>query len=159
MKRLLIAVSVASLVLACDGGNRSSTSTSPSALPAPTRPTSTLSGLVFAGTPSGLAPVDGARVRLEIGSFRLDATTDQNGLYTLSGLYDGMSAVSTNRNGYKPDTRSLTISGDTRLDIRIVRRVPYTLSGVAYEVTPTGSSPVEDVSVYCDSCGESATRS
>ncbi len=29
----------------------------------------------------------------------------------------------------------------------------YTLSGVVYEVTPNGQVPVEDVELYCDSCG------
>jgi len=102
MKRFSIAVSLVVLAWGCDGGSRP---TSPSALSVPTRPTSTLSGMVFAVTPSGLAVVDGARVRLEIGSFRLDATTDQNGLYTLSGLYDGLSSVSTSKDGYDLDTR------------------------------------------------------
>jgi len=150
MKRFSIAVSLVVLAWGCDGGSRP---TSPSALSVPTRPTSTLSGMVFAVTPSGLAVVDGARVRLEIGSFRLDATTDQNGLYTLSGLYDGLSSVSTSKDGYDLDTRRVTVSGDTRLDIRVVPRVPYTLSGVVYEETPMGRAPVEGVDIYCDACG------
>jgi hypothetical protein len=29
----------------------------------------------------------------------------------------------------------------------------YTLSGVVSEVTPTGQVPVQDVQLYCDSCG------
>jgi hypothetical protein len=29
----------------------------------------------------------------------------------------------------------------------------YTVSGVVFEVTPTGQLPVEDVELYCDSCG------
>ena len=31
--------------------------------------------------------------------------------------------------------------------------VPNTLSGVVYEVAPTGRVPVQNVEVYCDSCG------
>lgn len=31
--------------------------------------------------------------------------------------------------------------------------VTYTLSGVVFEITPTGRVPVEDVELYCDSCG------
>ena len=108
-----------------------------------TRPTATLCGLVFADTPSGLEPVDGARVRLEIGSLRQDATTDQTGRYYLSGLYDGVSSISTSKDGYDPDTRQVSISGDVRLDIRVVRRVAYTLSVLVSEVTPTGKAPVE----------------
>ncbi len=142
-KRLSVAVSLAASMWACNGSP-----TAPSAPPVPpTRPTSTLSGLVFTVTPTGLAPVDGARVRLEIGSFRLDTTTDQNGLYTLSGLYDGISSVLTSKDGYDTDTRQLTISGDTQLDIRVVRRAPFTLSGVVSEVTQAGLTPVEGVFV------------
>jgi hypothetical protein len=116
------------------------------------RPTFTLSGLVLTQTPTGLAPVEGARVRLELGSLR-DATSDQNGLYTLSGLYEGNGTVSTTRDGYDTDTRMVTISGDVRLDISLVRRVAYTLSGVVYEETPNGRVPVEGVEIYCDACG------
>ena len=29
----------------------------------------------------------------------------------------------------------------------------YMLSGVAFEVTPAGNVPLDDVQVYCDSCG------
>src|SRR5438128_1992160 len=122
MKYLVLALSLAASMWACSG-----TPAAPSAPIVPTRPTSMLSGLVFAATPAGLAPVEGARVRLEIGSFRADATSDHNGLYTLSGLYEGSSTVSTTKDGYDPDTRKVTISGDVRLDIRVVRRVPYTL--------------------------------
>ena len=45
------------------------------------------------------------------------------------------------------------ISADTRHDIVVARAVTYTLSGVVFEVTPSGQAPVEDVDVYCDSCG------
>ena len=144
MKRLFATASVAFLMWACAACSGSSSPTSPST---PTQPTSTLSGLVFAETPSGPAPVVGARVRLEIGSFRLDANTDQNGLYTLSGLHEGLSTVSTTRDGYDSDTRNVTISGDVRLDIRIVARVSYTVSGVVSEMTPSGLVPLEGVYV------------
>ena len=29
----------------------------------------------------------------------------------------------------------------------------YTLSGIIFEVTPTGRVPIEGVGVYCDGCG------
>jgi hypothetical protein len=148
MKRFSAAVSFAVLIWTSVGCGRSSNPTSPSALPTPTRPTSSLSGLVFAETPSGLVPVDGARVRLEIGSFRLDTTTDQNGLYTLSGLYDGNSSITTSKDGYDTDTRNVTIAGGgARLDIRVVRRVAHTMSGVIFEITPAGRVPVDGVYV------------
>ena len=141
--RAVAGVALALLTWACDGGNRSSSLTSPNALPAPTRPNSTLSGVVFTVEPTGLAPLADARVRLDIGSFRLDATTDQNGLYSMSGLYEGSSSITTSRDGYDTDTRKVTISGDVRLDIRVVRRVPYTVSGMVFEMTPSGRVPLE----------------
>jgi hypothetical protein len=30
----------------------------------------------------------------------------------------------------------------------------YTLSGVVFEMTATGRTPIQEVSVYCDSCGD-----
>jgi hypothetical protein len=140
MKHLVLVLGFAASISACSG-----TPTAPGPLPAPTRPTSTLSGIVFAAAPGGLAPVAGARVRLEIGSFRVDATSDQNGLYSLSGLYEGSSTVSTTKDGYDTDTRTVVISGDVRLDIRVVPRVGHTLSGFVFEVTPAGRVPVEGV--------------
>src|SRR5205823_3758315 len=47
-------------------------------------------------------------------------------------------------------TKAITISGDTRLDIELPT---YTLSGVVFERTPTGTAPIEGVEVYCDGCG------
>lgn len=138
MKYLSLVLGFAASTWACSG-----TPTAPSVPTAPTRPTSTLSGIVFTATPSGLAPVAGVRVRLEIGSFRADAMTDQNGLYTLSGLYEGSSTVSTTKDGYDMDTRKVVISGDVRLDIRVVLQVKYTISGVVFEVTPSGRVPIE----------------
>src|SRR5262245_19307501 len=32
--------------------------------------------------------------------------------------------------------------------------VNASVSGVVYEITPTGQVPLSDVSVYCDACGE-----
>jgi Carboxypeptidase regulatory-like domain len=149
VKYLSLALGLAVSTWGCSGNP-----TTPSSAPiVPTRPTSTLSGLVFGMTPAGLAPIEGARVRLEIGSFRADAMSDQNGLYTLSGLYEGSSTVTTTKDGYETDTRKVTISGDVQLDIRVVRRVPHTLSGVVYEETPMGRAPVEGVEIYCDACG------
>lgn len=150
MKRALIAVSLVVSGWACEGR----TPTTPTPPATPTRPPGTLSGLVFAVTPSGLTPVEGARVRLEIGSFRLDALTNENGYYSMNGLYEGSSSITTSRQGYETDTRKTTITGDVRLDIGVVPRLLHTLSGIVYEVTPTGHIPIEGVDVYCDSCGE-----
>jgi len=148
MKLLSLAVSLAVSMSACGSA------TAPTPLPAPTRPTATLSGLVFGITPTGLKPIDGARVRLEIGSYRQDALTDQNGRYRLTELYEGSSSVTTTRDGYDTDIRKITITGDVVMDIGVELKIAHTLSGVVFEVTPAGQAPIEGVQVYCDSCGE-----
>ena len=78
------------------------------------------------------------------------AVTDVNGFYSIPGLYATSSSVTASKPGYVTDTRRLTISGDTQLDIVVGRVVTYILSGVVYEVTATGPAPVEGVNVYCD---------
>jgi len=45
------------------------------------------------------------------------------------------------------------MSGDTLLDFRLDRIVAYTLSGMVFETTAAGQTPVEGVEIYCDSCG------
>lgn len=139
---------VASLA-GCDGA-RPAVPTAPTT---PTRPTATVSGLVFTSTATGLNPAVGARVRLEIGSYQQDALTDASGRYRLTELYDGPSMVTTTLDGYDTDTRTVTVRGDVILDIGIIARVAYTLSGTVFEETSTGRVPVPDVEIYCDSCG------
>ena len=134
MRCLSACVIVGIMTAACSEGPTTSTP-----LPTPTRPTATLSGLVFAVTPTGLRAAEGARVRLEIGSYRQDALTDQNGRYRLVDLYDG---------GYDTDTRKVTISGDVRLDIGVEPRVGHILSGVVFEMTPSGRVLLDNVRVH-----------
>jgi hypothetical protein len=55
--------------------------------------------------------------------------------------------VTASKEGYQAVTRVLTLNGDTRLDIEVVRRATYTLSGVVSEETPTGRVPLEGVHV------------
>lgn len=159
MKRLSIAVSLAAFIAGCGGRSSSFIPTSPSAPPPAPPPTYTLSGVAVAQTPSGLAPVEGVRVEtgnmaVYAGGLPLFAMTDKNGFYRISGLSAGSSSVRAIKYGYETDVRNVTIGGDTGLDIQLVSRPTYTLSGVVSEVTPTGWAPVDDVEVYCDSCGE-----
>ena len=86
-------------------------------------------------------------------SSRRFATTDANGFYSLSGLSAANTSVSVNKPGYVADRRTVTISGDTQLDIRVDRIVSYVLSGVVFEVTESGQVPIEGVELYCDGCG------
>lgn len=154
MKRLSLVVSLPILIWACGGGSLTSVPTSPSPPPAPAPPRATyiLSGTVSEVSPIGQRAIDGVRleVRGENTTNFLSATTDKNGLYNIPGLYTGSSSLSVSLVGYVTDTKSVTISGDTRLDIQLVPREIYTLSGVVSEMTPTGQVPVEGVLVWED---------
>jgi len=107
-----------------------------------------LSGLVFLETPTGRVPLEGARVD-EANSHR-SVKTGKDGLYSISGLNAVNDSVSASRWDVVTYTKTLTISGDTRLDIELPT---YTLSGVVFGRTPTGTAPIEGVEVYCDGCG------
>lgn len=144
----LLLVALAATVTGCENGR----ATSPTAPTPSTRPAATLSGLVFSATAARLRPVGGATVRLEIGSYRQDALTDQIGRYRLAAPYDGRFTVTTMLEGYDTDIRPVTVSGDAVLDIGLVAR-PYTLTGLVFEETATGRAPIADVEIYCDSCG------
>ena len=147
VKRLSAVISVGLLLSGCEGPSASPTSPGP---PTPTG-TYTLSGVVTELTPAGMAPVEGARV--EEARSRRFAMTDANGFYSLSRLSAANTSVSVNKSGYVSNTRTVTISGDTQLDLSVERIVSYVLSGVVFEVTELGQVPIEGVELYCDGCG------
>ena len=142
-------LSLAILLSACDGAPIP-TSPTPTAQ-TPTSPAIyTLSGAVSEMTPTGPAPVEGARVDVSAGR---SAMTDVNGLYSIPGLSAISRSVSITKSGYVTQTKMFMMDGDTLLDIRLDRVVTYTLSGVVFEVTEAGQVPIAGVSIYCDSCG------
>jgi len=146
MKHFPAALILAILVSACGGpGSRSLT---PPSTPAATH---VVSGVIAEMTPAGLVPVEG--VRVEEATSRQAATTDRTGFFSMSGVPAVHALFSARKDGYQIVTKDVQINGDTRLDMEIVRLVSYTLSGVAFEVTATGQSPLEGVEVYCDGCG------
>jgi hypothetical protein len=143
MKRLSIAVSLAASMWACEGSNLRSPTAPTLALSA----TYTLSGVVTEEvTPTGQAPVSGARVQVSRPHL-LPATTDTRGSYRIDGVDDGPVSVEVSALDYETVNRDVTIDGDTRLDIQVIRRTTYTLSGVVSEMTPTGQVPLEGVEV------------
>ena len=113
MKYATIAVSLAIVVSACGG------------LGAPLGPSSlgatyTLSGATFETTSTGRTPVEG--VVIEEASTHQQATTDENGFYSISGLRaTATTLISATKSGYVTNTRTVTISSDTHLDIRVER--------------------------------------
>jgi Lhr-like helicase len=57
----------------------------------------------------------------EIARF-LVAKTDKLGFYRIPGLFEGVEEVSADKEGYESTKSSVSITGDTRFDIQIVRR-------------------------------------
>lgn len=83
----------------------------------------TLSGAVSEMTPKGRTPVEGAEVWRSAGPGWRFATTDENGLYRIQGLYDGSEEVATIKEGYLDhETTVVAIHGDTVYDIELVRK-------------------------------------
>lgn len=154
MKQLLATVIFAVLVSGCDGAGQLRSPTAPAAPPVPPSPlaTYTLSGTVTEMTSAGPVAVPG--VWVEDGGSHEYAITDATGSYSVTGLRATTSHISASKPGYVSGRRTVTISGDMRLDIQLERIVGYyTLSGMVYEVTPSGRVPIGGVELYCDSCG------
>jgi hypothetical protein len=133
----------------CDGTSPS-TPTGPSTVPsqpilrpAPSAPAMldvTISGMVFELTPSGRAPIEG--VTLHCGACGAEthawAHTDSKGFYEFIGVWpDGFptTVIWVDKDGFgdppglptpglphPPGWRAVTINGDTRFDIELVRR-------------------------------------
>ena len=82
----------------------------------------TLSGFITAVTPSGVTPLEGVRVARDYSSGWQGTTTDNSGFYEIHGLYEGTHAVLAWQEGYRTETRSLSISGDRRVDFQLLPR-------------------------------------
>lgn len=142
--RCAIALSVVLPLWACDG--RAPTPVSPGETI-----TYTLSGVVSERAASGLAPLQGATVR-EARAGR-QTVTDATGFYSIPGVPGPTASVTVVKEGYTSGQKIFDISGDTRLDFEVSRLEFQVLSGVVFEMTPTGRVPVAGVSLYCDACG------
>jgi hypothetical protein len=144
-------LTLAILSPACDRGASGPTSATPTAPTPPAGVTYTLSGAISEMTATGAVPIEGARIA-EMGSGRF-AVTGANGLYSIPGFSPTSRFILVTKWGYETETRTVSISGDTQLDIRLDRVASYILSGVVFEITAAGRVPIEGVDVYCDSCG------
>jgi hypothetical protein len=82
----------------------------------------TLSGVVTEATRTGPAPVAGVTVYRGVTTGWRVAKTDTNGFYEIRGLFDGVEEVSTDMEGYETVKSNVSIKGDTRFDIQIMRR-------------------------------------
>jgi hypothetical protein len=142
--RFGITLLLATAAIACDGGSP----VIPTAPPAPPptsgpppalTPTGSLAGVVSEMTPTGSKPVGGVIVYImTCGTFNCpdaasrEVLTDSDGAYRIPQLYNGpLNYLWVSKEGYRAESlgpcpdgcdRTLVISGDTRLDIEIVRR-------------------------------------
>ena len=148
--RLSTLLSLTVLLSACDGRTPVSPSPPPAGVTTLSSATYTLSGVVTEMTATGSAPIEGARV---VDASGRSAATDGDGAYLISGLPASSRTISVTRNGYLTGTRTIAMTGDTELDIRLERIETYVLSGVVFEITDAGRVPLEGVELYCDSCG------
>jgi hypothetical protein len=154
MKHSSIYVGLVVSLLASAGCSRNPTSPSvPSAPSVPPGPAIfyTLTGVVFVQTPDGPEPAKD--VRVSVTGSTAGPLTAGDGSYTIAGLSAGPHTVSATRPDIVTVSRVITISGDTHLDVEVVEKPSFTLSGVVFERTATGTAPIENVEVYCDSCG------
>jgi hypothetical protein len=122
--------------------------------PAPTSPgpsiiQSRLVGTVTESTANGPRPLEGAVVT-DLASGR-SVTTNHAGTYSIHELPDGFATIRAIKDGYESVTRSLSLSGETRLDLQLVPRreplPPSVLWGVVYERTASSQMPVAGVHV------------
>jgi len=84
--------------------------------------TPTLSGIVTELTPIGPVPLSGVDVYRAVTTGWRSATTDKDGLYRIPGLIDVTDKVSVSKEGYQSNSQNLTMNGDTRFDVQLVRR-------------------------------------
>ena len=148
--RLSTLLSLTVLLSACEGRTSISPSRPPADVMTPPSVTYTLSGVVTEMTPIGPAPIEGAKV---VDASGRSAATDGDGSYSIAGLPASSRMISVTKGGFLTGTRTITMTGDTELDIRLERIETYVLSGVVFEITDAGRVPLEGVELYCDSCG------
>ena len=79
----------------------------------------TLSGVVYEMTSEGRAPLAG--VLLHYSELHEDRTTDANGSYSFY-VFRGGSPLLVEKDGYRSKLEELSITGDTRFDIELVKR-------------------------------------
>ncbi len=151
MSRLSLALTLAASTLACGGAKP----TVPTPVVAPVR-TFTVSGVISTQTPTRLTPLEGVQVFMN----GRRTTTDGDGAYSLSDVEPNPfgNSVSATKAGFGTETTNLTISGDTRVDMQLVRTAIFALTGVVSENTSAGRVPLEGVrvdvsSMPCDARG------
>lgn len=147
--RVFLLLTTILLTVRCGGNSLSQPSPVPTGGSAPTRVSGTVLGLVTEQTSAGSTAVPGVSIR-DTSRARL-AVTGADGRYVL-GLPDGLARIRIEHPDFEPIDRDVTVSGDVRLDLQLVRRTPIALSGRITEVTPDGPRPVAGVDVEVVVC-------
>lgn len=134
--------------------------------PTPRFATHTLSGAVFESTPHGVHGVSGANISIwaqeglsghHVGSM----VSDSNGTFRLLNMYNAFIVLYADKPGYRqPCAAAFDFRADTEHDIEIVpmatllagvpsrlRDASPTISGVVFEETPEGRTPVAGAEV------------
>lgn len=139
---------LAMLAAACSGSGSSPAPSAPSTVPQVPAPTFTLSGVISAARATGVVPLEGVQVSWTSDPLtgQQSVMTDGSGYYSIPGL-PATTGITVSKYPYRQERRSLWLTGDTRLDLQLVRLDPYHLSGVVSELTPTGLVPVEGAQV------------
>jgi hypothetical protein len=83
--------------------------------------TFTIAGRVTEATPNG-DPLEGVSVSRMMTTGWQAATTDSAGLYELHGQWNGTSSWSVSKPGYQSQGGTVTVNGDTRVDVSLVRQ-------------------------------------
>ena len=118
--------------------------------PVPSGP-HTISGVVTQMTSSGRVPIRGAFLQESLAG--RTAVTDDNGRYRLAALPAGDASIQISMLRFETASRSVTVSGDTVLDIELQQREQFTLSGfVTEELTAGNRVPVAGVLVQVEVC-------
>ena len=136
--RLTFSATIVALSAACGS------STSPAA-PPPPPPTFVLTGTVI--EVSDAARIPARNVPVEISPTRQTTVTDSSGTFSISGLVEGTYELRVTSLLHEPLSTTVQIQGATRIDLEIVPRPVYAVSGIVSEDTENGPIPVSGVLV------------
>jgi hypothetical protein len=109
----------------------------------------TLSGTVTEMTPAGVVPVQRLVVIGPRGGY---TWTDSAGRYRFSRVPPGTTSIRVEAGPFEPVTRTVSVSADSVIDLQLVRRPRFTLSGLVTEATADGPVPLAGVDVEVELC-------
>lgn len=84
--------------------------------------TYTLSGMVTEAGPAGDVPIERLPVYLGTRTGWRESVTDSSGFYQFPGLYNGDELLAISSPGHEKVERRVSINGDTRVDVHLIRR-------------------------------------